>query len=556
MCRTASSTSTMERLLLKARYLFVYGFCPQKTHNSLVCLLTDGLMSHLCRFTRTDLTYQVALSHPDITRELSGLSFGPINATIDFAFVPSSRNSNFAPLLSIGGMPLWGLMEKAGCSIFLLACEEIADINQLTDGDLKVTAMFSQLVPTAMFVKAVYKQHCWHARHRFANLIIDDPLLKESYGYLNYRRLLRRMEHTRFSATLAFIPWNYKRTQRTVADLFRQRSDRLSICVHGCDHNGAEFASADLGQLNAKIQLATHRMKLHETSTGLPHCEVMVFPQGQFSAQSLRALKANNYLAAVNARVTPTEVENKRDVRVADCLDLAVTKYGFPLLLRRYPVVRSFRGRRTGTIEEFACDLFFGRPALVAEHHEFCKNDANSVLEFVNRLNSLSGELEWTGLKNVVARTYLERDISDQLRACRIYTNYQILENDSDRAMNYIIRKAENGDVPIESVLIDGKVTRFTIDNNHLRLFVRIPARASVTVQIVYRNSLPSAGVHGGLIAASRLLTRRLLSELRDNIICKNHVLLAGTNAARKQFVEWRGRLRRFKRKAEKFSSR
>jgi len=535
MCEVSLYSAAMECLFRKARFLFVYGFRPQAVHNFLACFLTDGLLSQVRRFTRNDLEYQVATSHPDITREFSGLSFGPINTDIDFAFVPSSKPCRCSPLVAIDGMPLWGLIERDRCSLFMLACSEIADIDELTDGNLSVTERFSRLLPAAMFVKSVFKQYCWHARHRLANVIIDDPLLKESYGFLNYRQLLKHMEETRFSATIGFIPWNYNRTQRTVAELFLQRSDRLSICVHGCDHSEAEFAGENLGRLNAKILLASHRMKVHEKLTGLPHCKVMVFPQGQFSTQALIALKSNNYLAAVNARVTPSNLGKQVDVTVAECLGLAVTRYGFPLFLRRYPVVNTLRGGRTGTIEEFACDLFFGKPALVAEHHGVFKDHGKNLLEFVNRLNSLNGCLEWTGLRDVIAKTYLERDVSDQLRLCKIYSNYQLIENDGDRSRNYIIMKHEDGDVPVERVLVNGEGSPFRLSNNQLCLFARIPAMQAANVRIVYRSTLPASSGREYLTGSGSLWCRRLLSELRDNVLCRNELLLTAAYAAKRK---------------------
>ena len=105
----------------------------------------------------------------------------------------------------------------------------------------------------------------------------------------------------KFTTTIAFIPWNYRRTSDSVARVFRERSDRFSICLHGCDHTEGEFASTEVRRLNTQLHLATQRMRAHEQSTGLPYAEVMVFPQGKFSAASLELLKCHNYLAAVNS---------------------------------------------------------------------------------------------------------------------------------------------------------------------------------------------------------------------------------------------------------------
>ena len=45
------------------------------------------------------------------------------------------------------------------------------------------------------------------------------------------------MQRQRFSTSIAFIPWNYRRSTRDVASLFSSTPPGLlSLCVHGCDH--------------------------------------------------------------------------------------------------------------------------------------------------------------------------------------------------------------------------------------------------------------------------------------------------------------------------------
>lgn len=53
-----------------------------------------------------------------------------------------------------------------------------------------------------------------------ACIIIDDPLLRENYGFLNYRKLLDLMDKHDFHTSIAFIPWNYNRTDKNLATLF------------------------------------------------------------------------------------------------------------------------------------------------------------------------------------------------------------------------------------------------------------------------------------------------------------------------------------------------
>jgi peptidoglycan/xylan/chitin deacetylase (PgdA/CDA1 family) len=142
---------------------------------------------------------------------------------------------------------------------------------------------------------------------KYASIIIDDPLLRENYGFLNYRKLLKLADQHNFHATVAFIPWNFDRTDDKIAALFRDRPDRLSLCVHGCDHTKGEFGSTNRVFLDHIIDLATARMQEHERLTGIPFERVMVFPQGVFSNESLEALKRHGYLAAINTEIEPVE---------------------------------------------------------------------------------------------------------------------------------------------------------------------------------------------------------------------------------------------------------
>ena len=121
-------------------------------------------------------------------------------------------------------------------------------------------------------------------------------------------------------------------------EMFRERSDRFSLCLHGCDHTEGEFASTEPRRLNTQLHLATQRMRAHEQRTGLSYDEVMVFPQGKFSTASLALLKCHNYLAAVNSSAVPMDLGEAHGLTIADFLAPAISKYGdFPLFVRRYP---------------------------------------------------------------------------------------------------------------------------------------------------------------------------------------------------------------------------
>lgn len=513
-------TSALDKLRQKSSSLFVYGFAPE-TPMYIASSLSDGAVADVRRFIRTDLCCEVSSSQPEITREFSGLSFGCARNATDFGFVSSAKSCSMVPLVTIEGMPFWVLADNNGCKAFLLACSAIADIQEQVNGNIDAKKYFSRLLPAAMFLRSEFKTRCWHSKRRFANFIIDDPLLKRSYGYLNYRDLISTMDTRSFASTIAFIPWNYRRTDKEVTQLFREHPDRLSLCVHGCDHTTAEFSTADLAVLNSRVQLASARMDSLHRQDGLLYSKAMVFPQGRFSAEALTALKSNNYLAAVNSSASPENSAPNRSLTVADFLEPAVMRYGgFPLFLRRYPA----------GLEQFAFDLFFGKPALAVEHHAYLKDGDGRLADFIAGLNSLE-RLQWSGLHEIITRSHIEREVSNDITACRLYANDHVIENHADGEQTFMVSKYEVGDVPIENVLVNGQAADFLVRGNVLTFTIRIPVFSSTSVNVVYRNKLPGVGPGRAIASRSRVWTRRMLSEVRDNILCRSDFLLASVQA-------------------------
>jgi hypothetical protein len=510
----------LDRLLHKASSLFVFGFTPE-TPSYIAASLSEGALGAVRRFKEANLRYQVSSWEPEITREFSGLSFAGAQNAIDCVFDCGQNARDITPLITIEGMSFWVVAEKKLCKIFLLACSAIADLQEPVDGSIDVTRYFSRLLPAAMFLRSSFKSRCWQSKHRFANFIIDDPPLKRSYGYLNYCNLVSQMDKCEFATTIAFIPWNYRRTDNRVAQLFRERMDRLSLCVHGCDHTTAEFSCTDLAVLNSKVQLASARMNSLGRWNGLSYSKTMVFPQGRFSIGALTALKANNYLAAINSSASPADPGAYGSLTVANFLEPAITRYGgFPVFLRRYP----------GRSEQFAFDLFFGKPLLVVEHHAYLKDGGARLAEFISRLNSFE-RLQWSGLQKLMMKSYLERQISKEITLCRLFTNHHVIENTAERERTFIVTKFEPGDVPIQNVLVNGQNTMFKVGGNALEFATRIPALSSTEVSIVYRNLLPNAEPGQGFASRSRIWTRRMLCEFRDNVLCRSDLLLANARA-------------------------
>jgi hypothetical protein len=506
------------RLFERIPFALVYGITPDAPETAAVRHLTEGLVASVVSFERSDHVYQVSSTEREITHEFSGLTFGPIHKEIDNGLVLAYDRPGLSKIISINNLPIFFSLKKRHSELFFLSCREIVDIESPTDGSLTATKYFSPTVPTLMFLRHVFKDQMWHNPTRRANLIVDDPLLRRSYGFLNYANLLQEMDVYNFSTTIAFIPWNYRRTSKSTAKLIKSRPDKYSICVHGCDHTEGEFSSTNADRLDAQLCLATERMKAHERSTGIPYAKVMVFPQGKFSTTALGPLKSHNYLAAVNSSSVPEDLGKAHGLTVADLLVPAVSKYsGFPLFMRRYP-------RR---LADFAFDLFLGKPALIVEHHNYFKGGYEDVRKFMIQINSLSNRLYWMDLDEIITNTYLKRCVSHDTIECKILSNHQIIHNLEKSWKMYTLLKYEDNIIPLKSASVNGRKYPITVEDNQFRLCIEVPPNSVVEVTMDYGNTYQHVKKAESLGRNVKIYLRRHLSEVRDNYLCRHSALLS-----------------------------
>jgi hypothetical protein len=226
-----------------------------------------------------------------------------------------------------------------------------------------------------------------------ACLIIDDPFLMPKYGCLDYEQLLEQMKAHNFFTEIAFIPWNYKRSNPRTVRLFAENKDHYAICVHGCNHLGNEFGKGSYQELSTLSSVALWRMEQHRKITGLPYDPVIVFPQGRFSSVAMKALRDQGYFAAFNSTIRATD--GKEPPSVEYQRPATTFYYNLPLFLRRYPKDKS----------RFLDDMVSGRPIIVVEHHGAFRNGYKEMTDLVDWVNSF-GNIKWTSLLNI-AEHYL-----------------------------------------------------------------------------------------------------------------------------------------------------
>lgn len=384
-------------------------------------------------------------------------------------------------------------------------------------------------MPHAMALRYATGDECWRPCKAHASIIIDDPLLRKSYGFLNFESLLRLAEQHNFHTTIAFIPHNFQRNSPRITRMFQQNPARLSICFHGNDHTEGEFASTDMAFLNTALQIAEDRMNLHHQMTGLPCDRVMVFPQGNFSVEAMKVLKSHNFYAAVNT--VPHPADQPVRLTIGELAQPAVLRYGrFPLFIRK-PI------RQTQS-HDIAFNLFFGRPVLIVEHHEIFQRP-ESLAEIAARINAVASEVHWSNLTSVVGNSILMRRAPNGTHHVRAYSGTVRIPNDSDSIRRYSIEWGNFCDgASIEQVLMDGTPSRgLEINDAGLRLSVELAPGSSQILSLVHPN-VQATVRNLGLRWNAQAFLRRRLSEVRDNYLSKNQRLLSAAKAFQRHFLK------------------
>ena len=512
------ATAHVSTLTDLARHVFVYGYESTEHHNSILKILSSGSLSAIEPLSADDAAFRVVNTHPEWCGPFTGLSVGTACRGRDACFVDGAPHPEKAVLIQVAGRTFFAHINRGESALFFSACGELADLDATISGKVSLLQWFSRLVPLMMFLKKALGKRIWHSNYDQACLIIDDPLLKQRYGFLEYRKLTKSMEKHGFSTSIAFIPWNYRRSRKQIADLFIRDSPFLSICVHGCDHTGAEFAATSFELLCGKARLAFARMRLHNQFSGVPFDDVMVFPQGLFSSHALKALDTCGYLAAVSTDPAPSDMPQVLKLR--HLLDVANTSFdSFPLFGRHYP----------RDVAEFAFDLFLGKPALVVEHHGYFQKGYEPLESFVRQMNALVERLEWSNLATVCSRACLKRVTRQGDVAVRLYVNRFLLTNDGHEAQTYLLSRQRPSNAPLPVVMVNGIQCKSEEQDDNLTFTLSLDPLQTADIRIVsgdpQKVDSPAWQPTPAYLAA--VFTRRVLSEFRDNYVAKNRPLAA-----------------------------
>ena len=504
--------------LSAAASVYIYGFYVADDCRKLLRKLTGDRQADICGLDARPTTLSVTGSFPEMCGPMSGLRVraepGP-EVVLSF---PLGKDTSY----SIVGTPkgdLFAGIPHASVPFFCDTSRTIINIHQHSEECFDVRRSFVGAVPIVMYLKWAFRDVCWTTQETNACLVIDDPPLRSRYGFLDFQELLQLMETCKFTTTLAFIPWNWKRTDRRTVLAFLQHREALSVCVHGCDHTSREFAARSRDLLEKKLKVAKHRMRSLLERTGLNHDQVMVFPQGVFSPETAPALKSNGFVAALNTEVDSAGPELS-EVEIADLWSVAVLRYGmFPIFTRRYI---------SHGIENFAFDGLLGKPCFIVGHHELFRDHGRELSMFVRALNSLHWKLSWRTLEDAISHTYSIQHRGGEVKM-RMCAERLIVENLEENAMQVVVFKEEEDTSAVANIQVNQQPIEFGCEDGVLQFVVDIPARSHAVIHCTYHDSVKSVTASDPLSYKIKVAARRYLCEIRDDFTYRAAVLRRAT---------------------------
>jgi hypothetical protein len=452
---------------------------------------------------------------------MAGIRIPASRANDNTPLVSNITNIDALSLISSTSGSMFLKLQYGGVPVFVSTSAEIIDIDsELTAQNFDVREHFLSTVPVVLYTKWAWAELAWRAQEIGACLTLDDPVLKPVYGFVNFRDLLLIMKRHNFSTSVAFIPWNWRRSSPKTVSLFRENPEYYSISVHGCDHTRAEFGNGNREYVQGKVREAMARMDRHESRTAVPHDRVMVFPQGVFSRQAINALKHSGFVAAVNNDTISADLPSRR-MKIRELWDVAVMSYdNFPIFTRRYP----WEG-----LENFAFDVLVGKPAIIVVHHDYFSDRYKRLVDFIDRLNALNCSLEWGSLGEVVRRSCRQRLLSSGLIEMEMYGKELRLENRSQERKRYVIRRRESEPLNIKGVLVEGRAITWNFAEDGINFEIELDPGENKIVEVRFEELLGNGRYPDTLSYRAKAMLRRYLCEIRDNYVMPARVRLPGS---------------------------
>jgi hypothetical protein len=410
-------------------------------------------------------------------------------------------------------LPVFMVANVAGQQVYVAAATDSKAATQR-----KLAEIFAGMSPVMMFLHHAAGERGWHTPAQYANLTVDDPWLREPYGNLDYAALADQMRVHNFHTTIAFVPWNFDRSEPRVVALFRANPERFSIAIHGNNHDHREFdeyGKAPMARQTTDLKQALARMESFTRHTGIPYEPVMVFPHAVSPAGTLSRLKEFNYWGTVNSENVP--------LGSAEPIDPIFPLRPETLSFNNFLSVKRVSAEVPVSKNNLAINAFLGNPLLLYVHQEFFRGGADVFNPLADYINKIAPATRWKSLGQIVQHLYLERRRADGDYDVQAFAPSFTLSNPSNRKIVFHVRKAENFEPPLKALQVDGAPQAYEKGEEEISFEINVLAGKNKSILLTYANDLNLASIDVSK-QDRRVSATRLLSDVRDNVLSTNAV--------------------------------
>lgn len=368
-----------------------------------------------------------------------------------------------------------------------------------------------RLLPFARYLSRLTRAADWQPPPLRACLMFDDPNLHwRTYGFIDYAALAAHAERHGYHAAIAMVPADVWFTHAPTAALFRANPRRLSLLMHGNDHDGAELLRPTSTENRERLLAqALRRIAGFEEGTGVPVARVMAPPHGAFDLASSALLRRLGYEALCVSRASLTA--SNRDAAWPPAFGHGIVEWldgGLPVLPRQ--------GFGLDHADAYRLAAFLHQPIIPHGHHGDCADGLDRLADLARLIDSL-GEVEWCDLRAICASNRRLRHVGDTLCAEMLSSRVTLPRVRPDVHQLVVVRPWLDQPAPQEERLLcsqSGVLLHAGLDTHLSR---EIPLHPGEPVELC---SQPVALLDPADVAAPSLhvwpAVRRILTESRD----------------------------------------
>lgn len=450
-----------------------------------------------------------------ISKELEGLSFPCDKRTNEKAYYFNKQaDIDFENIIEVSipeiteRYPIFFKAIRNNREMFFLTKVPITK-NENKELIESFSSNFIGFAPLAMFIRHVSGEYSWHADAYYANFTIDDPWLREPYGSLSYHGLLKEMEKTTFHTTIAFVPWNFDRSDSSVVSLIKNNPHRFSISVHGNNHDHEEFEDKRPIETHEKnIRQGLARMDEFKKMTGLEYDKVMVFPHQIAALEVIGLLRKYSFACTANLQYRRHNVESKKPAHLWG--GFVAEEEGIPSLKRELPYTPK---------EYLAILLFLQTPILLHTHQEFFGNGISEFSKVADTINELRPDIQWVGLGSLCENLYLKKLEDDGRYRVLLFANKTIVRNTKHENRMFILEKSLPPKLKISEVWVNGTKASYTSLKDKIQFEIGINGFDKAIILFKYKEEIET--IDPVEIRKNDLLVwvLRYVSDFRDVVI-------------------------------------